>query len=252
MEPFTVEIAGTLIAVQPMFASTREYCKGYLTDKTADFHVTVTRDDLTFEQAQLEKEALEQGIRPRKFPEPFLERAAILRKTAEFLLGQGILLIHGSTVAVDGAAYLFTAPCGTGKSTHTRLWRQIFGDRAVMINDDKAFLLIGEEGVIACGSPWSGKHGLDTNVQLPLKGICVLSRGMENRLSKVSRPDGLEMLRQQLLGYRSDNDLAAAYELLDDVCRQILLWHLECNQAPDAALVSYEGMSGGLSLPVEI
>ena len=30
-------------------------------------------------------------------------------------------LFHGSAIAVDGAAYIFTAKSGTGKSTHARL-----------------------------------------------------------------------------------------------------------------------------------
>ena len=32
------------------------------------------------------------------------------------------LLLHASAVEVDGKAYLFSGPCGTGKSTHTKLW----------------------------------------------------------------------------------------------------------------------------------
>ena len=57
----------------------------------------------------------------------------------QLLLHNGIML-HSSCVVVDDKAYLFTARSGTGKSTHTRLWCQLFGDRAVMVNDDKPFL----------------------------------------------------------------------------------------------------------------
>ena len=176
MAQFTIEIAGRRAAVTSLFDSTRDYCRNYLTEEAADFSVTVTRQDLTFEQSELLAEALEEGMKPRTFSDPFLDRAAIQRKVAEYLLDNDTLLFHGSTVAVDGAAYLFTAHCGTGKSTHTRLWRQVFGDRAVMVNDDKPFLKITEGAVFACGAPWSGKHGLDTNITVPLKGICILRR----------------------------------------------------------------------------
>ena len=243
MEPFTIEIAGCVIEVQPMFASTREYCKRYLTDREADFRLVVTREDLAFEQTQLEKEAIEQSIRPRKFPEPFLERATILRRSAEYLLPRGSLLMHGSTVGIDGGAYLFTAPCGTGKSTHTRLWRQVFGERVLMVNDDKAFLRISEDGVSACGSPWSGKHGLDTNVQLPLRGICVLERGSENVIVRTETVEILPLLREQLLGYTKAEDLGAAYELLDELLKLVPVWHLTCNMKPEAAMISYEAMA---------
>jgi hypothetical protein len=54
-----------------------------------------------------------------------------------------------------------------------------------MINDDKPFLQLRRDRVHVCGSPWNGKHGLDSNVSLPLNGICILSRGQENRIRKV-------------------------------------------------------------------
>ena len=186
MDSFTIQIAGISVCVQPMFASTREYCRGYLTDLQPDFFVEVTAQDLVDTQRVLEVEAVEEGIRPRKFPDPFLERATIQRKIAMELINGDILLLHGSTIGLDGQAYLFTAPCGTGKSTHTRLWREVFGQRAVMINDDKPFLRITSSCVMAYGSPWCGKHGLDSNICLPLKGICFLKRGKENRIRPIS------------------------------------------------------------------
>lgn len=243
MDPFIIEIAGIAIGIQPMFASTREYCKKYLTDKVDIYRIVVTREDLAFEQALLEKEALRQGIRPRKFSEPFLERSTILRKTAEFLLHNRTLLLHGSTVAVDGEAYMFTAPCGTGKSTHTRLWRQVFGEKVVMINDDKAFLSFSDGTVYACGSPWSGKHGLDTNIQLPLKGICVIGRGADNRIARIGGEDVLPLLRVQLLGYTVPEDIAMANALLEQLVNCVPVWDLVCNMEPEAAMVSYRAMS---------
>ncbi len=248
MELFTIEIAGSSIAVAPMFASTREYCKRYLTEKPANFRIVVTHDDLNFEQEQLEKEAREQSIRPRKFPEPFLERATILRKTAEYLLHQGTILMHGSTVAVDGAAYLFTAPCGTGKSTHTRLWREFLGNQAVMVNDDKAFISFDDGTVFACGSPWSGKHGLDTNLRLPLKGICILSRSAENMICRANWDEALVALRQQLLAYTDILARDRANSILENLAKQAPIWNLRCNMSMDAALVSYSAMSADANL----
>ena len=78
---------------------------------------------------------------------------------------------------MDGQAVLFTAKSGTGKSTHTKLWRDLFGERAVMVNDDKPLLRILKDGVLVCGTPWDGKHRLSTNCALPLKAICILERG---------------------------------------------------------------------------
>lgn len=235
-----MEIAGLVTRVQPLFISTREYCRPYLTEAEPELLVEVTAEDLVYEQAMLEQEAVEEGLRIRKFTDPFLERTAIQRKVAEALLERDTLLLHGSTVGVDGKAYLFTAPCGTGKSTHTRLWRETFGDRAVTVNDDKAFLRITLEGVTAFGSPWTGKHGLGCNISLPLNGICFLRRGTENTIRPLALEDGIAELRHQSFVPEGG---AKALALADRLSRAVPLWEMECTKDRAAALVSYKAMS---------
>lgn len=246
MNAFTIEIAGLVTQVQPLYGSTREYCRGYLTERDPQFFVDVTPQDLIHEQFLWEKEALEEGLRIRKFSEPFLERATIQRKIALELLNRNKILLHGSTVAVDGVGYLFTAPCGTGKSTHTRFWREVFQDRAVMVNDDKSFLQITPAGVLAYGSPWSGKHGLDTNVCLPLKGICFLSRGAENRIRKVEPEIHLDELLHQTLMPEDAAGQMHAFDLVSSLSRKVSFWEMECTKDPSAALVSFQAMSAEL------
>jgi hypothetical protein len=152
-------------------------------------------------------------------------------------------MTHGSTVAVDGNAFLFTAKCGTGKSTHTRLWRQVFGDRAVMVNDDKPFLRIGTDEVLACGSPWSGKHGLDTNITVPLQGICILERGRENRIERITPAQALPMLLHQSHCPLAPGKQETFEKLVARLAQITPLWRMECNMDPEAAVVSHKAMS---------
>ena len=243
MAEFTIEIAGQAIAVTSLFESTKDYCKKYLTDRNADFSVTVSRQDLEEEQTLLRQEALEEGLKPRVFGDPFLERNSIQRQIAQLLLDRDILLMHGSTVAVDGKAYLFTAACGTGKSTHTKFWRQVFGDRAVMVNDDKPFLRIGPNGVLACGAPWSGKHGLETNITVPLQGICVLHRGQENRIVSAAAEEILPMLLHQGCPPEEESRMGKYRSLVESLAATVSLWNMDCNLDPQAARVSWEAMS---------
>ena len=244
MEAFTMEIAGAVVCVQPLFQSTREYCRPYLTDKEPEYFVTVTQEDLASEQMLLDREAVEEGLKFRKFKEPFLERSTIQRKVADYLVERNTLMLHGSTVAVDGGAYLFTAPCGTGKSTHTRLWREVFGDRAVMVNDDKPFLEITFDQVLAYGSPWSGKHGLATNVCVPLKGICLLHRGTENLIHRVEAKSLIDILYHQ--AHTPDNELTAkkVVSLVNTLAQMVPVWEMYCNKELDAAKVAYSAMCG--------
>ena len=241
MAEFNLKIAGHVGKVHSRFDSTKDYCRNYLTEEEPEFEVLVTPEDLAFEQAELLAEARAEGMKPRKFTDPFLDRAAIQRKFADYLFDHSILLCHGSTVAVDGKAYLFTAKCGTGKSTHTRLWREVFGDRARMVNDDKPFLILTESGVLACGAPWSGKHGLDCNITVPLAGICILERGPEN----IIRPTGAEEALPRLLHetHCPEGQEPRFQELVERLASQTNLWRMECTRDQEAAEVAHGAMS---------
>lgn len=243
MAEFCIEIAGKVAGIRCLFDSTRDYCRAYLTEKAPELRLAVAREELEPEQQRLRQEALEEGLRFRQFPDPFLERSLLQRKLAQELLAFETLLFHGSTVAVDGQAYLFTAHCGTGKSTHTRLWRQAFGDRARMINDDKPFLRFTEDGVLACGAPWSGKHGLDTNITVPLKGICILTRGSENRIWPIKPESAMEMLRSQAVRPMCPARQPLCDALVARLAEKVPLWQMECTKDPQAAWVSWEAMS---------
>ena len=240
MAEFCMKIAGHTAKVTSLFESTPQYFKSYLTTDLPEFSVTVTREDIAFEQADLLEEAHQDGFRPRVFTDPFLERAAIQRAFAEFLFDHGILLFHGSAIAVDGEGYLFTAHSGTGKSTHTRLWRQVFADRSVMVNDDKPFLELRENGVWLHGSPWSGKHGLDANICVPLKGICILERGSENSIRPAFREETLPMFQKQ--AYRPSGKDAAFQKLTEKLSISVPLWKMACNKNINAATTAFDAM----------
>ena len=243
MAVFTMQIAGHAARVTSLFESTPHQFSRYLTDREPDFSITVAPEDLVFEQQELDDEAKEEGFKRRRFTDPFLERAAIQRKFAEYLLNQGTLLLHGSTIAVDGKAYLFTARSGTGKSTHTRFWMETFGNRAVMINDDKPFLQVTGSGVIAHGSPWSGKHGLDTNTAVPLAGICLLERGAENIIRTASPEEMLPMLLHESAKPQDPAQMDTYYIIVETLAKTVPLWQMYCNRNPEAAIVAHEAMS---------
>ena len=240
MAEFKIKVAGHTACVSSLFESTRDYCREYLTEEAVEIAISVTREDLAQEQRLADEEAREEGLRQRNFTDPFLERAVIQRKLAEALLERDVLLLHGSTVAVDGEGYLFTAnKCGTGKSTHTRLWRELFGSRAVMVNDDKPFLRITDAGVLAFGSPWTGKHGLGETVCFPLAGISVLHRGSENRIRRVRPADVMELLLHQAF---QPEGVSPVPELMEVLVRRVPLWEMECTKDPEAARVAWRAM----------
>lgn len=243
MKDFTIAIAEKKIAISALFGSSERFCRDYLSEGEAELAITVTTSDLKRESILLQKTA-EQDDEQTELNPPSVELLAILRKLSEGLLEHQTLLMHGSAIALDGEGYLFTAPSGTGKSTHTRLWREHFGSRAVMVNDDKPFIKLTDESVLVCGTPWCGKHGLNTNICVPLKAICILERGEENHIEKISAIEALPVLLNQV--YRPDAPKAMEHmlDIVEQLSSRVSLYRLRCNMDPEAAVAAYQGMGG--------
>jgi hypothetical protein len=239
---FTIHIAGHSAAVSSLFDSTKDYCRDYWTSDQGEFHIRVTEADLRLEQQLYDEEAREEGFRLRVFSDPFLDRSVIQRKLADRLFRENVLMLHGSAIAVDGQGFLFTAKSGTGKSTHTRLWREAFGSRAQMINDDKPFLSLRQQ-ILICGAPWSGKHGLHSNITVPLQGICILERGNENRIAPISSSQALPMLLRQT--HCPPGGQSQLRLLLECLSGRVQLWHMTCTKDLDAATVAHSAMTAG-------
>ena len=162
----------------------------------------------------------------------------------QLLLFDGLVL-HASAVVVGGQAYLFSAKSGTGKSTHTQLWLDHFGDRAFILNDDKPAIRL-EEGIwYAYGTPWSGKHDISVNAKVPLAGICMIHHSEKNESWPFSGPKAIFSLLEQTLRPTDPILRAKLMELLDKLMTMVPIWQMGCNMDPEAALVSYEAMSRG-------
>ena len=243
MNIFTIKLAGRAIAVHAIFDATKSFCDGYLSQDSPEFCLTTSPKDIIFEREKSIREAELEGIIVREFSDTYLETIAVLRKVTEGLFGFDTLLFHGSVVAVDGQAYLFTAKSGTGKSTHTRFWRETFGDRAVMVNDDKPFLRITEDGVLAYGSPWNGKHKLGNNICVPLKAICILERGEENQIQAISGQEASMMLFQQSNRPMDPRKMPIYMDLIDQLSKKTEFYRMQCNLDPNAAQVAFDAMS---------
>ena len=161
----------------------------------------------------------------------------------QLLKHQGLLL-HASAVVLDGKAYLFTAPSGTGKSTHTQLWLKKFGSRAKILNDDKPALRKVDGIWYAYGTPWSGKYDLNIPEQAPLAGICILERGEENRIAPAAGKTTVSFLMSQTVRPPQKELAWNLLELMDDLMKQVPMWKLQCNTDIQAAQVSCDAMTG--------
>ena len=240
---FTIRLADVAIGIRSIYDEVHALCADYLTNDPPAFTVATTPDDLARERERALREAAAEGHTPIDYPLPYLETLAVYRQIATHLTAHGAFLVHGAVVAADGAAYLFAAPSGTGKTTHARLWLAEVPS-AFVVNGDKPLLRVGAGVVYACGTPWAGKEGLQRNCQVPLAGICLLERGEVNTLTPVAFADALPALLQQT--YRPSDALALqdTLALLRRVGELVPLYRLRCTPDAQAARVAHRTLSG--------
>ena len=238
------KMAGRVMEVESIYEKVHEYCKDYITNEKSDFYVTITQADIDYEKQITESEYQYEGLPVLKFTPAEYEVTAVYRKIAEKMPDCDRFVFHGSVIAVDGQGYLFTAKSGTGKSTHTRLWREYFKDRAVMVNDDKPLLKITDSSVIAYGTPYNGKHRLGNNISVPLKALCILTRSEENHIEKITKSQAYAMLIQQVYRPADRTKLKQTLALVDRMAELVPLYKLGCNMDILAAETAYNGMKG--------
>ena len=158
------------------------------------------------------------------------------------LLDYDGMMLHASCVAVDGEAYLFSAPSGTEKSTHAQLWLEKFGERARILNDDKpALRWIGGECYVY-GTPWSGKTTLNCNERAKLRGIAVLQRSSENYAEPISGTEAIFGILDQTVRPLSKDRMRALMSCIDRLVSGGLVYRIGVNLLPESVDVVYKAM----------
>ena len=224
-------IAGLRVRMDT-WGRTEEQAKPYLTptDGEADIIIASVPADLENDQQYLSEDDCEY----------LYTGAGFYRQLLPF---DGLML-HASAVIMDGYAYLFSAPSGTGKSTHTTMWRETFGtERVQMLNDDKPALRLEDGRWYAYGTPWSGKTAQNINAKVPLGGICVLTRGENNEITPFGGTQAVLALMEQTIRPASLDGRGRLLELIDNLLNAVPMWKLKCTPTHDAARVSQKAMA---------
>ena len=204
--------------------------EGWLASGEPDFTLRVFPEEMALEDAG-------RGLDPA-----YLEFICAYRHIAERMPDYDAFVFHGAAVVMEELAYLFTAPSGTGKTTHARLWHYGFEGRAWYLNGDKPILRRSEAGFTVCGTPWRGKEGYGVNAERPIQGICLLRRGEENRIAPAEPGELAGFLTRQIYLPRDPRRLEKALELLDACCGAVPIWSMSCTLNAKAAQMAWEAM----------
>lgn len=151
-----------------------------------------------------------------------------------FLLRFRGILLHSSLVRWQGKAILFSAPCGTGKSTQASLWEQYMGSET--LNGDRAGIRFADGVWTAFGLPFAGTSGIYRNESAPVAAIVTLSQGSENVIRRLSPMEALKKLLPECSSRRWDqNYMDQLLNVLLELVQQVPVYRLECR--PDQGAV---------------
>lgn len=149
------------------------------------------------------------------------------------------LAIHSSCIVYQNKAVLFLGESGTGKSTHTRLWRENIPG-AVLLNDDSPMVRVEEGKVWVYGSAWSGKTPCYKNERYELQGCVRLSQAPYNKIRKLTVLQAYGALHPSCAPEFAYDEYL--YDKVSHIIGMILsgipFYHLECLPDREAALLS--------------
>ncbi len=233
MYTFRVSFAKLNIEANCHYPYTAQLCRDYLTDAAPDFSVTVSEENI-------DREIEVSEFNPAR---GYAECICVYREIAKKLPLYQRMIFHGAVITHQGKGYLFTAPSGTGKTTHIRLWQQYL-DGVEIVNGDKPILHIENGKPVAYATPYAGKEHYQNHGSTPIDAICLIHRGKENRIRRVASGEILTELMHQVYLPEEAEAVIATIDLLDKLYRTVPLYLLECDMSEEAVKTSYEALSG--------
>ncbi|WP_195269383.1 hypothetical protein [Eubacterium sp. 1001713B170207_170306_E7] len=155
--------------------------------------------------------------------------------------------LHASAISVNNKAILFSAPSGTGKTTHTNLWLQYFGkDRVNIFNDDTPAIRQVIDKFYAYGTPWAGSSRINSNIKAPIAAIVFLKQGEKNTIRKLSNKEAVNQLFFQAIIPKYNNEkVDKILCIIDQIIRKIPVYEMRCRIDNDAVKTVYEAVFGG-------
>ena len=224
------EIAGMKVEMEPRYARLKKQSEPYISSGSPIMHVTSDPYD-------------EAHVVMENPSEEELEYICCSSAFCRGIIPYGRFFLHASAVVYEGEAYLFSAPSGTGKSTHTALWRERFPE-SYILNDDKPVILPEKEQITVWGTPFAGKTNLQVNRGVPLKGICFLQQGIENQIRQLTEAQALALLLNNTYRPKENDKMNLLLDMMEQVVTQIKSYEMSCNRELEAAELSYKVMKG--------
>ncbi len=162
----------------------------------------------------------------------------------QIMLARKVLFFHSSFIGYKGRGILFSAPCGTGKSTQADLWKKHRG--AEIINGDKAGVVLKDGAVYACGIPVCGTSGICKNQTLPLGAIVLLGQAKQNTVTQISGVNAVSgLLGNIYLDFLVPEERIMCIDLLEKLIENVPVYHLDCTPDENAVIALENALTNG-------
>ncbi len=230
------KIADLIVEFNAKFDTTNKRAQKYICEENIerDFSITV-RDEAIQKEQELDE----------LLTDDLAEYLLIGFTFYKGLLNYQGCMLHSSAVVIDEEAYLFSANCGTGKSTHTSLWLKYLSEKnPYILNDDKPAIRIMEDGIYAYGTPFSGKHDINKNTRAKIKGICFLEQATKNSIKKIEPKESVSLFFEQTVQWLTKEQMIKLLDILDIILKEIPVYKLCCDMSEEAVKLSYNTMRG--------
>jgi hypothetical protein len=151
----------------------------------------------------------------------------------------GGFVLHASSISFFGKGIAFTAPSGTGKSTHTAMWKKYY--KATILNDDCPFIKNESKRTFIYGTPWSGSKKEGTSSSSPLSAIIILEQSEQNSIHELSNKAAIPLILPRIfLPYQNAELMNAALINADKAIRDVPKYLLRCRPDQEAAKLVYQ------------
>ncbi len=232
MSSFDISLSNLKIKIEHKFDYMPKFCKDYIS-KFNEYDIVAAAD----EEAVLKEKELVPAA-----PIETCESLCIYRAIAERLPEFNRFVFHGAAIKYDGNAYLFTAPSGTGKTTHIKLWQRYLGDKVSIINGDKPIINV-DNTITVYGTPWAGKEGYQKNTSASIRAICVLKQGEINSIVRLQPSQAINRLMHQVYMPQNQIALSKTLELIGKLIENTKVYELTCDISEQAFETSYNEMT---------
>lgn len=144
---------------------------------------------------------------------------------------------HASVTKLGEKALLFLGVSGTGKSTHSRLWRE-YVEGATLLNDDEPIVRVMPDGSIRVyGCPWSGSTPCYKDEWAEVAAFVHLYQSSENKLTKLPGRQAFDSLFSSSAFMLSDKaNRMQVFNNIADILNKVSVYQLDCR--PDEGAVA--------------